>query len=235
MKKTEEQAQNVVTGNTIYKDVLQLQQEMQQAILNDLPSNSNLVSVQMPCNYTPNDTFNNFSNNTLKTDNTVTETVEEISEAKIVNAEQAAFPNTKNLIKLVDDSDDEEHEIGYQINFNGEIESKIENTTILTSGKSIDEKQIEQIETTIVAIEQNTTNNNNLSKLISLSDRYLFINELFKGEESNFERSLKAIQNFETLKDASFWIERELVTKQGWRKDDETVELFMDLVNRRFA
>ncbi|QES87215.1 hypothetical protein [Rhizosphaericola mali] len=73
-----------------------------------------------------------------------------------------------------------------------------------------------------------------LKKSISINDRYLFINELFRGDESTYERSIKTINGFNIYQEANFWIERELKVKLGWNEKDPTVRDFMQLVKRRF-
>ena len=72
-------------------------------------------------------------------------------------------------------------------------------------------------------------------KAININDRYLFINELFRGDEAMYERSLKAIQGFTILPEATFWIQRELKAKLGWVEGSHAVVLFDQLVERRFA
>lgn len=74
-----------------------------------------------------------------------------------------------------------------------------------------------------------------LKKAIGINDRFLFINELFRGDESMYERSIKTINGFAILPEAEYWIQRELKTKIGWRDDSETVQQFIQLVRRRFA
>ena len=74
-----------------------------------------------------------------------------------------------------------------------------------------------------------------LKKAISINERYLFINDLFKGDEHLFERSVKHIQNFSILPEATFWIERELKIPLQWSAKNEVVQLFDQLVKRRFS
>ncbi|WP_447641879.1 MULTISPECIES: hypothetical protein [Chitinophagaceae] len=74
-----------------------------------------------------------------------------------------------------------------------------------------------------------------LKKAISISDRYLFINELFRGEESAYERSIKTINNFNVYQEARYWIDRELKVKLGWNDKNPTVRQFDALVQRRFS
>ena len=74
-----------------------------------------------------------------------------------------------------------------------------------------------------------------LKKAIGINDRFLYINELFRGDESMYERSIKTINSFSILPEAEYWIQRELKTKIGWSEGNETVKQFIQLVKRRFT
>lgn len=74
-----------------------------------------------------------------------------------------------------------------------------------------------------------------LRKAIGINDRYLFINELFRGDETMYERSLKTINGFNILPEAQYWIQRELKVKLGWNEQSDTVSHFDQLVRRRFS
>lgn len=73
-----------------------------------------------------------------------------------------------------------------------------------------------------------------LRKAINVNERFLFINELFRGDEAMYERSIKTIQNFSIYAEAEFWIRRELKVKIGWLDSDPVVKEFDELVRRRF-
>lgn len=74
-----------------------------------------------------------------------------------------------------------------------------------------------------------------LRKAIGINDRFLFINELFRGDEAMYERSIKTIQNFSILPEAEFWIKRELKIKIGWMDSHPVVKQFDQLIRRRFS
>lgn len=74
-----------------------------------------------------------------------------------------------------------------------------------------------------------------LKKAIGVNDRFLFINELFRGDEAMYERSIKTIQNFSIYAEAEFWIRRELKIKLGWLDADPVVKQFNELIRRRFS
>ncbi|MEO8412390.1 MAG: hypothetical protein ABI472_01970 [Ginsengibacter sp.] len=73
-----------------------------------------------------------------------------------------------------------------------------------------------------------------LKKAIGINDRFLFINELFRGDEAMYERSIKTIQNFSILAEAEYWIRRELKVKIGWSDKHPVVKQFDQLIRRRF-
>lgn len=81
----------------------------------------------------------------------------------------------------------------------------------------------------------NETPIRDLKKAIGINDRYLFINDLFKGDESMFERSVKTLNNFSILPEAEFWMQRELKMKLGWKEDNLLAQQFVHLVRRRFS
>jgi hypothetical protein len=74
-----------------------------------------------------------------------------------------------------------------------------------------------------------------LRKAIGINDRFLFINELFRGDETMYERSIKTINSFNIYPEAEYWINREMKTKLGWNNDNSIVQHFDQLVKRRFS
>jgi hypothetical protein len=74
-----------------------------------------------------------------------------------------------------------------------------------------------------------------LRKAIGINDRFLFINDLFRGDESMYERSIKTINSFNIFAEAEYWINRELKVKLGWNVDDPAVIHFDQLIKRRFS
>jgi len=74
-----------------------------------------------------------------------------------------------------------------------------------------------------------------LRKAIGINDRFLYINELFRGDEAMYERSIKTINSFTIWPEAEYWIRRELKTKLGWVDTNPTVKQLDQLVKRRFS
>lgn len=74
-----------------------------------------------------------------------------------------------------------------------------------------------------------------LRKAIGINERYVFINDLFRGDEAMYERSIKTINSFNIYPEAEYWISRELKTKLGWDNSRESVKQFDQLIKRRFS
>jgi hypothetical protein len=73
-----------------------------------------------------------------------------------------------------------------------------------------------------------------LKRAIGINDKFLFINELFRGDDIMYERSIKTINSFAIYAEAEYWIKRELKLKLGWNDRNEVVKQFDQLIKRRF-
>jgi hypothetical protein len=74
----------------------------------------------------------------------------------------------------------------------------------------------------------------NLASAIGINDRYLFISELFRGDESMYERSIITLNKFNSFPEAHAWSERELRLKLGWDTQNPITKQFEQLIERRF-
>jgi hypothetical protein len=74
-----------------------------------------------------------------------------------------------------------------------------------------------------------------LRRAIGINDRFVFISELFRGDEVMYERSIKTINGFRIFPEAEYWIERELKVKLGWDETKDCTRHFYQLVKRRFS
>jgi hypothetical protein len=110
-------------------------------------------------------------------------------------------------------------------------EAKAINETV-TDGESLNDKL--KTSSKELAGQLSSTPIKDLKKAIGINDRFVFINELFRGDEVGYERSIKTINSFSIYQEAQFWMERELKLKLGWDKEKESVQHFYDLVRRRF-
>ena len=107
------------------------------------------------------------------------------------------------------------------------------NDVIGSNGTSLNDQLRE--EKTEVAHLLKETPIRDLKKGIGVNDRFVFLNELFRGDEAMYERSLKTINSFRILPEAEYWIKRELKIKLGWDDNLHTTQQFYQLVRRRFS
>lgn len=107
------------------------------------------------------------------------------------------------------------------------------NDVIGTSATSLNEKLKSDVADLKSAL--NDTPVRDLKKAIGVNDRYVFINQLFRGDEVMYERSLKTINGFRILPEAEYWMERELKVKLGWDENRDATRHFYQLVKRRFS
>jgi hypothetical protein len=109
---------------------------------------------------------------------------------------------------------------------------EINDTAANSDSSSINDKLKET--TGDISGKLNESSIKDLRKAIDINDRFLFIRELFRGDEAMYERSIKTINSFSIYAEAEYWIRRELKLKLGWI-DSDTVKQFDQLVKRRFA
>jgi len=114
-----------------------------------------------------------------------------------------------------------------------QVSSKELNDIIGQSGTSLNDRlKSEKTELAEVLIDSPIRD---LKKGIGINDRYVFVNELFRGDEAMYERSIKTINGFRILAEAEYWMERELKVKLGWDDGKATTQHFYQLVKRRFS
>lgn len=112
-------------------------------------------------------------------------------------------------------------------------ESSEFNTLLATHTESLNEKlKEERVE---VAAALQGTPIRDLKKAIGINDRFLFVSDLFRGDENMYERSIKTINGFSIYPEAQYWIQRELKVKLSWPDHSEAVKIFDQLVKRRFS
>jgi len=74
-----------------------------------------------------------------------------------------------------------------------------------------------------------------LTKAVGINDKFLFINELFRGDRNMFDRSVKTINDCGSFSEADYWIGRELKIKLGWEESNPAVQQFYALIRKRFC
>ena len=126
-----------------------------------------------------------------------------------------------------------EDDIPTLIHQNQTVPAKEINETVGKKNRSLNDSLKE--DTTELSAKLSDAPVKDLKKAIGVNERFLFINELFRGDEVMYERSIKTINSFTIWPEAEYWVKRELKTKLGWKDSNETVQHFDQLVKRRFS
>ncbi len=107
------------------------------------------------------------------------------------------------------------------------------NTVLAKPAESLNEKLRDERNEVATALQGAPIRD--LKKGIGVNDRFLFVQDLFRGDENMYERSLKTINGFSIYPEAQYWIQRELKVKLSWPDNSEAVKLFDQLIKRRFS
>jgi chromosome segregation ATPase len=82
---------------------------------------------------------------------------------------------------------------------------------------------------------QQTPSGKHLKDLISLSDKFMFVNELFQNDKTHFEEAIRRINDLESFDEAVQFIEQELKANFKWDKKQKTVEHFQQSIKKKFG
>lgn len=114
-----------------------------------------------------------------------------------------------------------------------DVNLREEGIRVATEPESLNDK-LKQVKTELFEVLKESPIQD-LRKAIGINDRFLFIDDLFRGDEAMYERSIKTINSFNKYAEAEYWIIRELKVKLGWPNEHKTVSHFDQLVKRRFS
>lgn len=73
-----------------------------------------------------------------------------------------------------------------------------------------------------------------IKSVISLNQRFLFINELFAGNSTAFNQALQEIEKCATYQSAMELIQNNYVTAYKWDPTNEEVQHFLEIIERKF-
>lgn len=73
-----------------------------------------------------------------------------------------------------------------------------------------------------------------LVKAIGLNQKFLFMNDLFEGENNHYKEALNMLNNFSDYSQANVYVET-LRTKHSWDESSNTVKEFVELIQRRYS
>jgi hypothetical protein len=210
--------QLLVTTQQIEAELLRLSSASRQAL------STSKVSVVMPAN--------NRHYNTLPAVQIIEEKEEKAEE--IPEPPPVAAKETQNGVKM------EDHYNGLRFDPLREIPTlahqqavKELNEVMAPRESSLNDKLKEDIKEVAHVLTDSPVRD--LRRAIGINERYVFISELFRGDEVMYERSIKTINGFRIFPEAEYWIERELKVKLGWDEGKPTTRHFYQLIKRRFS
>ena len=70
---------------------------------------------------------------------------------------------------------------------------------------------------------------------IGINDKYLFLNELFANNKTDYEEALDQLRVLDSYEQAYNWLHEHPARKNGWEEGDDTVQAFLALVSQYFA
>jgi len=73
----------------------------------------------------------------------------------------------------------------------------------------------------------------NLKKAIALHKKYLFINDLFAGQNDSYDYAIDRLNSFSSFDEAVSYL-NELKNENGWDNESKSVVVFQELVERRY-
>jgi hypothetical protein len=156
------------------------------------------------------------------------ERVREVKETVLVETGSVSTVNDNGQLDMVFDPMTEIPTLSHQVHDN-----IVENGRTISEPESLNDK-LKQGKTELFEVLKETPVKD-LRKAVGINDRFLFIDDLFRGDEAMYERSIKTINGFNIYAEAEYWIIRELKVKLGWDNENKSVQHFDQLVKRRFS
>jgi energy-converting hydrogenase A subunit M len=74
-----------------------------------------------------------------------------------------------------------------------------------------------------------------IMKMLTLNQRFMFVNELFEGNQNQFLSAIEQIDGMDNYKEASSHVKKSFADKYSWDMETEEVQEFMELVEKRFS
>lgn len=153
------------------------------------------------------------------------------------DAQSTLSNNQTSLLDAIDENEPEQIEaeevpVTSSIKFETtEVNIKIESVEILDN--SINSKFSGQAEVKTLAQKLSKKPISSIIEAIGLNQKFLFMNELFEGENTSYKEAIEQLNNFSNFDDANNYV-KSLQEKHSWELESNTVKEFLDLVERRY-
>ena len=73
-----------------------------------------------------------------------------------------------------------------------------------------------------------------LTTAIGISEKFLFMNELFEGDSDSYKTCLEKLNQFNSFSEAKLFLNDTIITKYKWDDENEYVQRFYEVVERRY-
>lgn len=156
-------------------------------------------------------------------DEVIVEKEGELIQENIEELDEDIHPNQTNLLDAIEEHVDEEEE----------AEPPIDNV-VQENSSSINDKFASDAPEKTLADKLSRQPIKDLKAAIGLNQKFLFMNDLFEGDNEIFHDAINKINSCNTLDEAIEHIDGNLVSAYSWDKESNSVLNFMDLVERRF-
>ncbi len=100
--------------------------------------------------------------------------------------------------------------------------------------ESVNDKFSEQTDTVSLADKLGKKPISDLVKAIGLNQKFLFMNDLFEGENNHYKEAINNLNNFASYIEADEYINT-LRARHNWESSSNTLKEFLDLVERRYS
>jgi len=95
-------------------------------------------------------------------------------------------------------------------------------------------KKLQSKEGQTLADKLSKSGGKSIMKMLTLNQRFMFVNELFEGNQNLFLSAIEQLDGMNNFREASSHIKKSFADKYNWNMETEEVEEFMELIEKRF-
>ncbi|MCB9194738.1 MAG: hypothetical protein H6598_00755 [Flavobacteriales bacterium] len=115
-----------------------------------------------------------------------------------------------------------------------EKEEQVSELSSTKEVQSINDKFSNQREVESLAQKLGKKPISNLTEAIGLNQKFLFMNDLFEGENNLYKEAINVLNNFRSFIEADEYL-NVLRSKHNWDNTSSTVKSFVELIERRYS
>lgn len=124
---------------------------------------------------------------------------------------------------------DEESD-AYPTEYPAEAETYSESPAEIKEQEAEESEMPDEIEEGTKAIDNSSRLPENILRMLTINDKFRFCRELFNSRQDDFKSAMNIIAGLESYDEACDFLYNDLM----WKRDDETVAEFMEIVKRAF-